>query len=217
MCSVYKIVLINLIFLILVLAQDDVIKMYRPKCNTNLLTDITNGTRNSTTNNIVHNNITYTVNDYHTNISNPFQILGCLCNIEKCVRKCCPFGSAYDRENNTCVQNDIVSKKLQIPVHDKTDQIQVHPKDFKYVFGKNCTYGAYELDPDNYDEDEYYLQGNGSLYFPNSNTIVYKNAEDYCLDVNNAGNNSIIALACFPPPPPEPGIAYSIGISNILI
>lgn len=60
--------------------------------------DITDGVRSGT--NIIKDGITYTPKDYFL-IGNSTR--GCICNIKKCVRKCCLDGETMDLEKKMCV------------------------------------------------------------------------------------------------------------------
>lgn len=206
--------IICFIILPLTLAQNQK-KIFIPKCNANLTIDITNGTRNSATNDIFYDNITYTESDYFLNDTNVFQILGCLCNIQRCVRKCCAIGSTFSTENYTCVKSDHdLTDDFQIPVYNKTNKIIIQDPNnyFKFIVGKYCTYGAFLLDPDSYNEEKFYLQYNGSLYFPNGVSKYYDNQEDYCIDFSDNSNLTIV-LECLPTPVSNPaGTANAIGI-----
>lgn len=85
--------------------------------------------------------------------------------------------------------------------------------------GDTCKYKSYQLEPEVYPTDEYYLITNGTLVLPNDN-VAY-DASQFCFeniirkndDLNSDYEEIILkAFVCFPeePQPPEKMIAYPV-------
>lgn len=66
------------------------------KCDIHI--DITDGTREGTT--IVKNGVRYTPENYFE-LGETIQ--GCICNVRKCLRRCCADGQAIDLQTKRCV------------------------------------------------------------------------------------------------------------------
>ncbi|EEB14456.1 class B secretin-like G-protein coupled receptor GPRmth1, putative [Pediculus humanus corporis] len=143
----------------------------------------------------------------------------CICTTTPCLRKCCLKGQVFI--NNTCKPRDLDIKPAVF-----TEGYAYIPdygiSNFHRAFGDTCKYKSYQLEPEVYPTDEYYLITNGTLVLPNDN-VAY-DASQFCFeniirnsndDLNSDYEEIILkAFVCFPeePQPPEKMIAYPVGM-----
>lgn len=138
-------------------------------CPKSMSVNITNGTKSQ--NGIVFNGTFYDKANYY-NESNT--IWGCICNIRKCIRKCCVENRKV--VNKTCVEN---TQEFKIEIYNGiTLSPIVNMDDFYYVYGKTCKESYVRYSPDS--SKDLFLQESGNLFVKNFD-VEYK-FEDYCID-----------------------------------
>lgn len=131
-------------------------------------------------------------------------ILGCICKIKKCIRKCC--GPNEKMVNSSCILDP--SYNLQIPIHGgivPVTNISESGGDFYVIYDRFCEKESTLLYPEFENpegNDNFYVQTDGSLYLPNfegSKSLGMVNPEYYCVDVfvNEDMDHQISALLCF--------------------
>lgn len=75
-------------------------------CDDNFSIDVSNGDtfRDGS---VIHKGIRYPPSYvFKKNVSGEFKTYGCLCELRKCVRKCCEVGSAYNLRKKICTNNE---------------------------------------------------------------------------------------------------------------
>lgn len=174
-------------------------KSERTKCAHVLSVDITNGTKLND-GSIMRDEIIFSPD---LQFVYDDQIRGCVCNVRKCVRKCCESGMAVI--DNKC---KAYSGGFPLTIHDKHVPLE-EEHDFYIIHNKKCsTGGFYKLEPLLYDEDVFYLQEDGSMFMPSDDKFL--NQDEYCVDVffDEEMNMSVSALVCFPKEDEEEGKIY---------
>lgn len=169
-------------------------------CPKQLTIDITNGRklRNGV---IYHSGVYFTKYKYFGEyVNSSYKIFGCICEYKKCFRKCCPFGQAFGTNGSCTNANKTVTESFQVPVFNLTEQLNVSANHFHVVINKDCSQGAYVLNPWEYGEDSHFLQSNGSLYQNYSG--VQHPPETYCFEFFERENN-VLPLVCFTEIPEE--------------
>lgn len=100
------------------------------KCDFAQTINITDGLKDSRTNNIIFNNISFTpenYEDYNYIIENSTEIKvephtrGCICNIKTCVRICCKSDKIKDLINGKCLDYKYSDKDSKIFVNSTAD------------------------------------------------------------------------------------------------
>ena len=137
-----------LLFLIsIVYAQEDI------PCLRQLSVNITDGEKQQD-NSIIKDNVVYHTRDYYVEDNATW---GCLCNIKRCIRKCC---IADDPDSQVCNRQN---SELSISIFDETHPINdLSVQNFSFVHGKICVkdHVLIQSEPEN----SLYMQRNGSLY-----------------------------------------------------
>lgn len=92
---------------------------------------------------IVYNHITFPPNFvFEQNITGEFRIFGCICEVTKCLRKCCELGKVLDTGTKKCIESPKEDKLLVngLRLHYmKTYQRTVAvDKDFTLFYGWPC-------------------------------------------------------------------------------
>ncbi|KAF5272746.1 hypothetical protein FQA39_LY07773 [Lamprigera yunnana] len=110
-----------------------------------------------------------------------------------CVRKCCHLNYIY--RDGHCVFDE--SAVFKVDVYDGVDLINDNFQ-YRYLPGKmtcqsvNATY--YRLEPNDYPEDQFYLQADGTLWQPAKEKYMAENR--YCLEYFE--DIGMSAFGCFP-------------------
>lgn len=119
---------------------------------------------------------------------------GCVCNVTRCLRKCCPNGEAA--VNNKCAPYE-ESFKIRTYVEDAF--LDERPVDsFRLLHGNFCHVGKYKLNAD-FPSDRFYLQNNGIMYMPESDPTLLL-PHEFCIEqfINTKTNKTdVTALVCF--------------------
>jgi hypothetical protein len=163
---------LSLIFLVPVLNGQDL-----QPCPPALTVNITDGDLKSD-GSIRKDGIVYNKSDYFH--SEDGMILGCVCIIKFCVRKCCNPDEVMS--NNTCVKGE---KNVSFDVYNGT-HLSTKEKDFYKIYNLYCENDNFQLFPnmsDPFHPDNFYIQQNGSVYIPN--LIPEKpmhGPEEYCVE-----------------------------------
>lgn len=109
------------------------------KCDT--FVDITDGTREGNT--IIKNGVIYNPENY---FAEGETIQGCICNVKKCVRRCCAMGQTMDLTTRKCVQSTQsnffpefnVFNIINVPENEICDTTEVKIKiDEDFTVGEN--------------------------------------------------------------------------------
>ncbi|XP_031355942.1 G-protein coupled receptor Mth2-like isoform X5 [Photinus pyralis] len=118
------------------------------------------------------------------------KVRGCVCDIRRCVRKCCPVGRLMF--GTRCQESDISFAPLVYGDH----LLNVTNDHFYYIESNECPMGLYKLEP-NEPEDEFFIQEDGRLYVPSQKAFF--NPEDYCTDffIDGEGPHYLSVLVCF--------------------
>lgn len=133
--------------------------------------DLTSGIK--VHNGIFKDGITYNESNYF--VDNGI-VWGCICNIKKCVRKCCAPNEKV--LNTTCTQEEF--QDFQVDFYQSTtltDNVSLN--DFHIIYSKECRENYARFNPDS--PEDMFLQENGTLFVQNFDAIY--SAEDYCIDV----------------------------------
>lgn len=85
------------------------------KCD--IYEDITTGTKLQN-GSILYNDIIFDRENY---FQKGFSIMGCVCNIKICVRKCCPKGQKYIRNDQNCVRDEKAVSMKSLSKNIKVD------------------------------------------------------------------------------------------------
>lgn len=145
---------------------------------------------------IKHDGVVYPKSHYFLENGTLF---GCVCNVAKCARKCCPLGEKMN--NRVCGATD--DSEFNLKIFDKLKPLN-RSGDFKFIFNSDCSFGRTILFPNFSDPtgpDNFFLQENGDLYLPfmeNDKTIY--SPDKYCIDIffmEDDLNNELSALLCF--------------------
>lgn len=141
------------------------------KCPHYLTVDITDGVK--TADGITKHNLTYSPDIYY---SRNDRILGCVCELKVCVRKCC--GDGQMKTINGCVP---YKGTLHIPVFNGIRETRTQLQPFYLIHGSSCTKEVGRLNPKLNVEDNYYTQTNGSILLPSLDNKTL-DVSDYCVD-----------------------------------
>lgn len=183
-------------------------------CPLSLSVDITDGIE--TDSHIIKDNIVYPSDLYFTIDNDTF---GCICNITKCIRKCCLPNEVYYRsidENEEitekCIEGNSSNTLLDLIVYKETTRIG--PGNLNFVYNKHCDEGSYRLQPDLYPDDNFTIQENGSIFF--ESTQSYYSQDMFCVDnfVNEDGSTSFSVIMCFGSQPLS-HIVISVGMYDL--
>ncbi|XP_062550724.1 G-protein coupled receptor Mth2-like isoform X3 [Armigeres subalbatus] len=177
--------------------------------------NISSGTRNAL-GNIVHNDIVYTSqnfalinydyveHDVRVSVSSYYR--GCICQVSKCVRLCCPIGQWYLRvgETTNCVdKSDDFPVILLTNVTTITNEIRLgnifEEKAYGFLPQKPCPELLIE------DIEQWALDDSGSIIL--REMVIPQ--EEYCLAVQD---DTGVAAAYFCPLVDQASITHSIGL-----
>lgn len=123
---------------------------------------------------------------------------GCICNISTtpCIRKCCKKNELLTNSlRPKCIESnetlpDILPNKDNLD--DELKNIIGISNHFQIIYNKICPIGQYRLEPENFEEDNYILYSNGSLFA----TGELLSQWHYCMDWQDNFNNTIVVLIC---------------------
>lgn len=133
------------------------------------------------------NDVVYTPDTYFQQNGS---IFGCICKYKKCLKKCCPHGHVFT--GYSCMDNGTDHEVL---LYDKEEFIGEPDESNYFIIDKSCDTNWYKLEPEDYLEDLFYLQRDGSLYMPNSNEEEL-GFENYCLAFEGEyGNMSVMVCS----------------------
>lgn len=161
---------------VLLALSDNVFSLLRTHenpCPKLLTIDISDGKlfRNKS---ILKNDTIFDRKNYY--IDDQGKILGCICNIKPCLRKCCG-------PNEQLIERKCVETKLNLGVQLYEGIQKTYSLDnYHYIYNKECKLGATLLIPHYEASEAFYLQKNGSLYLPNFNHKPMRELQDYCID-----------------------------------
>ncbi|KAK4872683.1 hypothetical protein RN001_014712 [Aquatica leii] len=147
---------------------------------------------------IIKNKLNYTHIDFSYNGS----ISDCGCEKKTCIRKCCEEN--YEYVDSLCVYKD---NPTTFNVHQKTaliDDASIHRE--VITGGPSCPYHFYQLDPNNYSYDEFFLQKDGELWLPDGD--LHFSLDQYCLE---STGDYVWAFGCSPSVD-EGNTAYTVGM-----
>ncbi|XP_017770682.1 PREDICTED: G-protein coupled receptor Mth2-like isoform X1 [Nicrophorus vespilloides] len=158
--------------LLLVLLLPVAILSESTQCLNNVTIPLTTKDFNSTTKVFRKNNLTFRQTETITQNGN---ILGCVCDVKQCIKKCCPLGQS--KINDTC---QVDGNFHTISVYDYMEHLH-NTTDF-HVVVKDTNCDGYHLE-----EDEiFYIQKHGGLVI--SSDIEYNHSfHDYCIDYFSSG------------------------------
>ncbi|XP_055326296.1 G-protein coupled receptor Mth2-like [Sitodiplosis mosellana] len=161
-------------------------------------------------NSIVFNGIEYPPNQYfshtvnHTDGSEGVGLRGCICNIRKCIRLCCPHGSftiSMKKEEVKCEQNE-KARNLQTEVRDENGQTKIQNLDQHFGYVDRICNWYYTPEP-----EDFVITHTGDVLAENQ---TY-NHREYCIKVSSNETKGIYleAKICLPndeikDPPPVP-------------
>lgn len=124
----------------------------------------------------------------------------------RCIRKCCQFGFFHNftRDNNSdakCIRNgSIAISDFTVSLYEGT--VKKTETDIFIIGMLNCNNSDMSqqyFKMNNWDPNErYFLQTNGTLYFPNSHSKFYKN-DRYCVDEEDG----LTVYLCYTPENPQ--------------
>lgn len=164
-------------------------------CKYNDTIDVTDGILLSN-DTIVKGNLTFPKGKYRK--QDDGTIIGCICDVKTCLRKCCSIGQAYYYSNNTCAFDEDASI-FEVYAYDLTrsiEEIDVDNGDYYFYWTSNnfCERPTYSLKPW-VQGDEFYVQTDGKLYLPNAKLVSYANPMSYCVEKFKRGVNQFYVSA----------------------
>ena len=144
---------------------------------------------------------------------------GCACEVqENCLRKCCQYGEVLsDNIRPECIklpENKTIPEIFPEP-HQLADEIRNLSKiTDRFVLIKNrlCTNVAYKLQPEEYDEDKFVLEADGTLSTKGTKDVLPQ--WKYCMDLHE-DLRKITVLVCHEPeiePVTAETTIYPVGI-----
>lgn len=148
-------------------------------CDVAFSVDITDGTR-SENDVIIKDGVSYDPENY---FEYEGKVMGCVCNIKACIRKCCPTGQYIADSSQTCTDTDADFRVDAITAADITT--------YSIITGK-CNTPSVLLDPENSTEDSFSITANGSLLWTDTEIIQL---QEYCVDYVRS-TNTVKALVC---------------------
>lgn len=170
-------------------------KRWENPCPKTLARNISSGIRESG-GLIKHNGIIYPKNQYFLENGT---VYGCVCNVAKCARKCCPLGEKMNNRNCKATEDN----QFNFKIFDKLKPLN-KSGNFEIIFNSDCPFGRTVLFPNFSDptgSENFFLQENGDLYLPfieNGQTMYPPHR--YCIDtffLEKFLNNELSALLCF--------------------
>ncbi|KAF5288085.1 hypothetical protein FQR65_LT12135 [Abscondita terminalis] len=126
-----------------------------------------------------------------------------------CLRKCCAANYSMDGKKCVSKNDDFV---VNLTVHEGRVPQNLPITD--YTIGMiNCNYGFYRLEPNLYNDDEFYLQTNGSLWKPITGELY--GPHQYCVD--HMGDNISSVFLCFTEESYQIPIGEKINVIGMII
>ncbi|XP_056629652.1 G-protein coupled receptor Mth2-like isoform X1 [Diorhabda sublineata] len=154
-----------------------------PPCPSTLTIDITDDF-NPSNQSIQSRGLNFPPKDYFYQDG---RILGCVCNLKRCVRKCCDEGKIF--KGRKCVPAD---ETFEVPVYNGTELSNKTLSDFFVLYGKTCPKTHVGIASEN--AEYIYIQENGDLFYSDWNETFA--AEKFCFDIfDNDTNISTIMCA----------------------
>ncbi|KAI4475079.1 hypothetical protein M0802_015294 [Mischocyttarus mexicanus] len=128
-------------------------------------------------------------------------IRGCICELRPCLRKCCQDGEVLsDGEIAKCkkISNQSVIPDIRAEKEQLTSEIQ-HIENIAdhYILLRNdiCPNKSYKLEPENFEEDKFIFELNGTLHVGSD---IYHPQWNFCIDWHES-LKKITVLICFQP------------------
>lgn len=164
---------------------------------------------------LVHNDLVFPKESYRV-FGN--ETLGCVCNLRPCLKKCCRRNEilgAGDRPNCTRLPNGSLGRDLILERTQLAPEIQEIPNRvlqdlFVLVENMDCPKNTvrYMLEPEQYKDDMFVLERNGTL-----RTAISKfSAWSYCLDWKEPFQKISVLVCLGSTSPPNEQESYNIGI-----
>ncbi|XP_031355938.1 G-protein coupled receptor Mth2-like isoform X1 [Photinus pyralis] len=119
---------------------------------------------------------------------------GCVCDIRRCLRKCC--GSGFAMINASCKSFD---GYFSVEIYQNREKLSVADEHFYYLNGEVCDEnGYYRLNPVEYSEDTFYVQDDGDLYLPYAREVKYLSRDGFCMELflDEEMEYNVSALVC---------------------
>uniref|UniRef100_A0A6P7GQK9 Uncharacterized protein LOC114341713 n=1 Tax=Diabrotica virgifera virgifera TaxID=50390 RepID=A0A6P7GQK9_DIAVI len=143
-------------------------------CPKSLSVNITDGYKQGE--NITKDGIMFSPQNYFVENSS---VYGCVCNIKKCVRKCCENDSNL---NNSACSSKNGSQDGDFVFYNLTQPYGRYVPDQFVIHGRSCEPKMLQIRLDG----DFYLQTNGSLYgLDLSDMYTMYSPLDYCLDYSS--------------------------------
>ncbi|CAG9856137.1 unnamed protein product [Phyllotreta striolata] len=103
-------------------------------------------------------------------------IFGCVCNLRRCLRKCCGKNEVF--VNDTCVESP--GRAISFPVYNLTQEQANASAGLFVVYGGRClnTHDSIRADG-----ARLYLQTDGSVYYVEDDYTNIYSVENYCIDI----------------------------------
>lgn len=166
-------------------------------CDVEFSIDISDGAR-SENDVITKDGVSYSKENY---FEYEGKVMGCVCNIKACIRKCCPTGQYIADSSQTCTDTNADFSVDAITAADITT--------YSIITGK-CNTPSILLDPENSTEDSFSITTNGSLLWTDMEVIELSM---YCVDyVRNT--DTVKALVCVDDT--STAVHNTIGISTMI-
>ncbi|XP_050514671.1 G-protein coupled receptor Mth2-like isoform X5 [Diabrotica virgifera virgifera] len=155
-------------------------------CSKDSTVDITDGSKQKNQT-IIKNGISFDRDNYFFDGG---RIRGCVCNIKRCIRKCCVENEMMVSKTCTHRRNETIDLNFFNGTDPLNDTVL---SDFFIIFGRSCPKNHYPIKAESY--DYIMMQNDGQLYY--SDFDASYTVEQYCIDVFRTGNGSeTSALMC---------------------
>lgn len=139
------------------------------QCPLNVTVDITHGQRNGIQ--IIYDGLAYTKDDYYETNGT---IFGCLCNVEKCIRKCCAMGKSVVKKGCAATENE----EFEVYVFKKAESRG--KGNFTYARSLSCV-DRHGLYPSRNPNHEFFVQEDGRLYIRKEDR--FQENDRFCVDM----------------------------------
>uniref|UniRef100_A0A6P7GYG7 Probable G-protein coupled receptor Mth-like 11 n=1 Tax=Diabrotica virgifera virgifera TaxID=50390 RepID=A0A6P7GYG7_DIAVI len=155
-------------------------------CSKDSTVDITDGSKQKNQT-IIKNGISFDRDNYFFDGG---KIRGCVCNIKRCIRKCCVENEMMVSKTCTHRRNETIDLNFFNGTDPLNDTVL---SDFFIIFGRSCPKNHYPIKAESY--NYIMMQNDGQLYY--SDFDASYTVEQYCIDVFRTGNGSeTSALMC---------------------
>lgn len=138
-------------------------------------------------------------------------VFGCVCNITRCIRKCCPPGKIFYR--GACLQLNSAEGNFEVLVYAKEELLGLG--NFTYLYNHECAGEYYRLAPEEFPDDITYIQADGLMYFPDVPISIEQHmfcVDNFLNDVNSTNSSvEFSGIVCFPEQPILNDELYSFG------